>query len=86
MSPFPPLPLNEIQRLQRLHELMVLDSEPEPMFDAITRLASEFCGTSGAMLNLVDAGRQWSKGDRKVVSALRQSRRLPCGQGLHDLP
>ncbi len=40
---------------------MVLDSEPEAVFDSIARLASEVCCTPIALLSLVDAQRQWFK-------------------------
>ena len=44
MSPQPPITVSEMERLAALRGLNVLDSEPEPLFDAITRLASEVCG------------------------------------------
>lgn len=40
---------------------MVLDSEPEPLFDELARMAAELCGTPVALLTLVDADRQWFK-------------------------
>jgi diguanylate cyclase (GGDEF)-like protein/PAS domain S-box-containing protein len=55
------VPDNEVQRLQRLRELLVLDSEPEPLFDTLARTAAEFCGTSAGLVSLVDAERQWFK-------------------------
>jgi diguanylate cyclase (GGDEF)-like protein/PAS domain S-box-containing protein len=55
------LPLNEQQRLIRLRKLMVLDTLPEGIFDEITKLASEICGTPIALISLVDANRQWFK-------------------------
>ena len=59
--PAAPLPPDETSRLQRLHELVVLDSAPEPLFDELARLASQLCGTPIALLSLVDAERQWFK-------------------------
>ena len=56
-----PLPSNEAQRLARLRELVVLDSEPEAVFDTIARTASEICGVPIALLTLVDDERQWFK-------------------------
>lgn len=58
-----PLPLDEAHRLARLKALAVLDTEPEPVFDALTRLASEVCGVPIALVSLVDADRQWFKSD-----------------------
>jgi len=52
---------NELIRLKRLRELFVMDSEPEPVFDAIARMASQVCGTPIALVILVDGQRQWFK-------------------------
>jgi PAS domain S-box-containing protein len=57
----PPFPLDEQERLARLRELVVLDSAPESLFDAITQMASQICGTPIALISLVDGGRQWFK-------------------------
>ncbi|MGC3986550.1 MAG: diguanylate cyclase [Pseudorhodoferax sp.] len=54
-------PENEEQRLQRLRELLVLDSEPEPLFDLLAHTAATSCGTAAGMVSLVDAERQWFK-------------------------
>ena len=51
----------EAKRLQRLQELVILDTAPEPVFDEIARLASECCGAPIALMSLVDAERQWFK-------------------------
>ncbi len=40
---------------------MVLDTDAEPMFDTIARMAAEVCGTSIALVSLVDDQRQWFK-------------------------
>lgn len=55
------LPADEQERLARLQALAVLDSAPEPVFDAITRLAADLCGAPIALVSLVDARRQWFK-------------------------
>lgn len=60
MTPLP-LSANEAERLRRLHELFVLDTAPEPVFDSLVALASEICGTPIALLTLLDADRQWFK-------------------------
>ena len=61
MPSIPPLLDDESARMAALRELVVLDSEPEPVFDAIARLASEVCGVPIALLSLVDTERQWFK-------------------------
>ena len=52
---------DESRRLKGLHDLFVLDTEPEPIFDAIAKLASSLCGVPIALLSLVDEERQWIK-------------------------
>jgi hypothetical protein len=39
----------------------VLDTEPEPAFDALTRLAARVCRTPLAGISLLDGDRQWFK-------------------------
>ncbi|AWI54950.1 bifunctional diguanylate cyclase/phosphodiesterase [Aquabacterium olei] len=56
-----PLPPDEAHRLARLKALAVLDTAPEPVFDALTRLASQVCGVPIALVSLIDAERQWFK-------------------------
>ncbi|MDE2275671.1 MAG: PAS domain-containing protein [Burkholderiales bacterium] len=61
MNPSPPVPIDEAARLARLHALLVLDTEPEPLFDTLARQAAALCGAPVALLSLVDAERQWFK-------------------------
>ncbi|HEX8070144.1 MAG TPA: ATP-binding protein [Pyrinomonadaceae bacterium] len=68
-----PNPPNEPARLAALHELAVLDTAPEQVFDRITRLAAHICQTPVAVVSLVDAERQWFKS--KVGLQLRQTPR-----------
>ncbi len=61
-----PLPDDEPQRIEALHRLGVLDTEPEPRFD---RHADEIRSTLDvpvALVSLVDADRQWFKSHRGV--------------------
>lgn len=52
---------NERARLEKLHSLHILDTEPEQVFDSITRIAASLTDTSMSALSLVDARRQWFK-------------------------
>ncbi|MBX9605963.1 MAG: GAF domain-containing protein [Gammaproteobacteria bacterium] len=56
-----PLPPNEEQRLEALRQYDILDSEAEPVFDDITRLAALICGTPIALAVLLDDERRWFK-------------------------
>ncbi|MDT7525868.1 diguanylate cyclase [Pseudidiomarina sp. GXY010] len=57
----PPLPANEEARLQLLHELNLLDSEADPLYDSITAFAQQLFGVDTAIITLVDEHRQWFK-------------------------
>lgn len=53
----------ERRRLAALHSYGILDSEKESSFEDITRIASMICGTPIAVVNLIDADRQWFKSE-----------------------
>ena len=53
----------EIARLARLHELHILDTAREPLFDSLVHMASEVCESPIALITLIDADRQWFKAD-----------------------
>lgn len=57
----PPRPKNEAERLALLQSYGILDTEPEPAFDDIARLASLICNAPIALVSLVDDQRQWFK-------------------------
>ena len=52
---------DEGHRLAALRALQVLDTGPEPVFDAIVASAAQVCGTPVALISLIDADRQWFK-------------------------
>ena len=51
----------ENARIAALHDLGVLDSEPESEFDAIVRAAASLCGVPISLMSLVDKDRLWVK-------------------------
>ena len=57
----PGVEADELRRLAALHELGVLDTNPEERFDRLTRLAAAMLGTPIALISLVDEDRQWFK-------------------------
>ncbi|MBD2068182.1 PAS domain S-box protein [Leptolyngbya sp. FACHB-671] len=56
-----PLPTNELDRLNDLYQHQILDTEPEQLFDDLTRLAAHICQTPIALITLLDTERQWFK-------------------------
>lgn len=56
-----PVTANESQRLATLRACGILDTDPEPDFDGLTRLASRIAGTPLAVVNFIDEHRQWFK-------------------------
>lgn len=54
---------NETDRLAALQSYDILDSEREPAFDDITALIARLCDAPIAVVNLIDAERQWFKSE-----------------------
>lgn len=61
MNSQPPLPNNELYRLNALRDYQILDTPPEKVFDDLTFLAAQICHTPIAIISLVDGHRQWFK-------------------------
>lgn len=64
---------DEAARLKALHAYHILDTDPEQVFDDLTLLASQVCGTPIALITLVDENRQWFKS--KIGIDLRETAR-----------
>jgi PAS domain S-box-containing protein len=50
-------------RIAELRDLAILDSEPEPLYDDLVRVAAHVCRAPVALVSLVDAERQWFKSE-----------------------
>ena len=72
MTPVP-IPLDEEARMESLHELWLLDSDPEERFDRVTRMAQRLFDVPIATFSLVDSERVWFKS--KVGLNLPEMRR-----------
>lgn len=60
MESVPVLP-NEKERIKAVKSYGILDTPPEAEYDAITKLASQICGTPVSLITLLDDTRQWFK-------------------------
>jgi GAF domain-containing protein len=56
-----PIPADEAERLQALHELLLLDTPPDERYDRVVRFAAEQLDMPVALVSLVDGRRQWFK-------------------------
>ena len=68
-----PIPPDEQERLSALKALAILDTQPEPAFDRISRLAANVINAPIALVSLVDFDRQWFK-SRTGIDAEETSR------------
>ena len=56
----------ELERLEALHDLQILQTEPSPAFERLCTLAKEIFGVPIALITMVDRDRQWFKAKRGV--------------------
>ncbi len=56
-----PIPANEFSRINALHKLNILDTDPEEKFDLITKLTAQIFDVPISLISLVDNERQWFK-------------------------
>jgi phosphoribosyl 1,2-cyclic phosphodiesterase len=78
----PPLPPDEDRRLRALHDLGLLDTEPEERFDRYTALACQALGVPAALITLVDAERQWFKSRPEGLPAETPRDHSICGHAI----
>jgi PAS domain S-box-containing protein len=72
--PAAPLPPDEEARLTALHNLGLLDTPPDPEFDALVRAAALACGVPVAKISLIDRDRQWFKATTGVLDTAETPR------------
>lgn len=80
----PNFPANEQQRIDALHRLDILDTDPEERFDRITRLVRKTLKVQIVLVCLVDTDRQWFK-SRQGLEASETPRNISfCGHAILD--
>ena len=62
-----PIPLNEDQRLDALHQYHLLDTASEVEYDRVSHIASQLCQAPIAMVSLIDCDRQWVKSAQGIT-------------------
>ncbi len=78
------IPPNETERLAELLRYRVLDTDREPAFDRITRLAATLLETPIALVSLVDESRQWFKSEVGLGVAQTPRDVAFCAHAIHD--
>lgn len=71
----PLIPKDEAQRLEELKKYSILDTEREPFFDELTKLAASLMGTEIAIVSLLDSERQWFKSSFGLDKAVSETPR-----------
>lgn len=75
----PQIPENEEQRIEQLYRYQMLDTQPEQVFDDLTKLAAQICDCKISVISLVDHNRQWFK-SKYGLDAPETSREISfCG-------
>src|ERR1700733_4238510 len=69
---------DEALRIETLSQYEVLDSEPDPLLDDITRLAAQICKTQVAAISLIGSDRIWLHSRFGIDSPELSLGSLPC--------
>ncbi|OGI94673.1 hypothetical protein A3A03_00060 [Candidatus Nomurabacteria bacterium RIFCSPLOWO2_01_FULL_40_18] len=56
-----PIPADENKRMEALHRMAILDTEPEERFDVLTKEAVEKLQVPMSMISILDSNREWFK-------------------------
>lgn len=84
--------MDEVARLEELNRLGVLDTAPEPVFDAIVAAARAATGMPTGLISLIDHDRQWFKANIGLEGTCETPRNISfCThaieqQGLMEVP
>lgn len=78
------VPSNESGRLAALQELAILDTPAEQVYDDVVMLAAAICSTPMAIINFVDADRQWGKALIGLASSEAPREHSFCARAILD--
>jgi len=56
-----PIPSDEEKRIEAVHRMAILDTQPEPRFDSLTHEAVEKMKVPMSMISILDSDREWFK-------------------------
>ena len=56
-----PIPVDEIERLEAVHRMAILDTEPEDRFDIFTKEATQKLNVPISTITILDSKREWFK-------------------------
>jgi len=73
--------VDELKRLEALHNYQILDTPPEKAFDDLTKLAAYICGTPISFVSFITTDRQWLKA-RTGIADLQDLQGIPRERAL----
>ena len=76
--------VQEASRLEELHRYGILDTPAEPVFDDLTRLAAQVCGTPIAVISFMDRDRQYFKSRYGLEDLEYPRRNTFCEQVINE--
>jgi len=77
-----PIPENEKERLEAVHQMAILDTEPEERFDVLTKEAIERLHVPISTVTIIDEKREWFK-SCQGVNVRENSREVSfCGHAM----
>jgi len=77
-----PVPENERERLEALHRLAIMDTDPEKRFDDITKEAIEKLHVPISTITIVDEEREWFKSSQGMNTKEGRRSTSFCGHAL----
>lgn len=77
-----PIPEYEKERLDVLHQLALLDTDPDPRFDAITKEATEKLHVPISTITLIDEKREWFKSNQGLKNPEGPRSTSFCGHAM----